>query len=457
MTIKVETMKTCDDNGQPQFFCFGSNHKTAPISIRESFCIKPEAIIEALPMIKEKYQIPELAMLSTCNRCEIYGIYYPNSEDRSKLFKKIANVFFDIQTYNQDKSSTSSLLEKILNYSFLSEGDKAFKHIFYVASSLDSMIIGETQITSQFKQAFSISRQAKTLGPNLNLILNKALKTSKEIRSKTKIGCKTVSLGHAAIELIKRFFCDLNEIKLLVLGSGNMASLTTQYAVKEGIVNISILNRNIESAFGLLQRVGLGTVDDLSNLSKKITEADVVISATNAENYLLKREDILTNSRSRKKKPLLIIDLGLPRNIDPLCRKLENVYLYELDDLNKTINENISFRKNDSQEAQNIIAKSIPILKQKQRTNHQLATLSHFRSYLKKTYFVELKNSSKSIDKNSYSDTKKIELYAQRITNNFAQELKSLSIENQSMIQNFLKNISHKERRDHKWKTQFLG
>ena len=338
----------------PTFFCVGSNHRTADIATREEFFLSAEQIAECLPAASERFSIPELAVLSTCNRCEVFGVIQtsspPSAERLRDLYAYIhnaANVDHKIDPRNlQDSLYTLLDLD-------------AVRHAFLVASSLNSLVPGETQITGQFKDAITIAKTAGTLGPMLSRLTQEALATAKKVRSNTDIGRHRVSISHAAIDLARRASNDLSQLNFLILGAGEMARVAAEYAASYKPRSLVIANRTRQKAYELTEHLVFGEAHGLENLTQLVARADVVISATSATGYVLTKDIVGKSAKARKSGPLFLIDIALPRDIEPAVSDLDDVYLFDIDDLKSVVDSHMEKRLDAVREATNIVNESV--------------------------------------------------------------------------------------------------
>lgn len=331
-----------------RFFTYGTNHKHAPLCLRESLYLSPEQLSSVLPEVKARHNLREIAVLSTCNRLEMYGVKNSHEGEDTLL-----HIFNDLQVLSQKKQIHN--LKSLSEHTFCHMGKDAIQHVFQVAASIDSLIVGETQITGQFKSAFTLAHKASTLGPHLYHLSQNALRVAKKVRSETVIGQKTVSIGHAAIDLSRKIFTNLSEKKLLLLGAGDIAQVTGLYAQKVGIQEISIINRSLERAQNLVDLLGSGKIGLLSDLEHFLQHADIVITAMTSESPIITAPMMKSILSKRRNRPMYIVDIAIPRNVDSKCGDFENVYLFELDDLNHYINDNLLERETAAKEAQKII------------------------------------------------------------------------------------------------------
>jgi glutamyl-tRNA reductase len=380
----------------PAYFCVGSNHKTAAISTREQFYLSPDQIQSAIVKTSKTYDIEELAIVSTCNRCEVFGVVNQIDKlDPNFLY----NIYRDVHSINQETSSyTTEALSRSL---YVLTGVDAIRHAFQVASSLDSLVPGETQITGQFKEAMNLAREVGTLGGMLMRLSQEALATAKRVRSQTEIGRHKVSLAHAAIDLARRASEDLSNLRFLIIGAGEMARVAAEYAASHKPTELLIANRTHSKAFALTEHLGIGQAHGLENVKSLITKSDVVISATTSPQHIITKQDVENALVSRNSSPLFMIDISLPRNIDPKSSQLDDVYLFDIDDLKSVVESHIKKRKDALQEASKIVASSLENF-EKWLSNKELApTLS-----ASSQYFTDIckKEAEKSLSKEIFND-----------------------------------------------------
>lgn len=331
------------DDGQ--IFCVGMNHKTMSLSLREKFHLSSTKIAGILNPIKQRFGYRELVILSTCNRCELYGVA-DNIGDFSEAFVAV-----------HDQLAINYRAETIKNRLYTLTQQQAVRHILMVVSSMDSLIIGETQIVNQFKQAFILAQQAGTCGTLMRQLLQIALATAKKVRTQTEIGQRTVSISHAAIVLSQKLFANLKTASLLVVGAGEMAAIASKYAVGRGVEQLTVVNRNVNRAQQLIASLNKGSCRSLAELPDALATTDIVITATTADSYLIDSPMLEEVQRRRKNRQLALIDISLPRNIDPACQGLENIYLFDLDDMKAVIDQNTIARQQASQQAISLIDK----------------------------------------------------------------------------------------------------
>ena len=314
-----------------EIFATGLNYKTAPVEIREKLSIKEEEIQSVLDKLSENQHIYEICLLSTCNRVEVYGV----SDNLEEAYKWILDVFSKISDLNKDI---------LKNHIFFYKDREAIKHIFRVSASLDSMVIGEPQIVCQFKDSFSIARESKTVRHILTKLFDKALNVSKRIRTSTGISKRAVSISYAAVELAKKIFGDLSEKNVLLLGAGEMAELAARHLASTGVKHIFVSNRTFEKAVQLAEEFG-GSAISFNKLYEFLPEADIIIVSTGAKEPILRKEHFEKINKKRHGEPIFIIDISVPRNVSEDVNEIENIYLYNIDDLKSVVDKNLQERK----------------------------------------------------------------------------------------------------------------
>ena len=324
----------------------GVNHKTAPIEVREKFSISKEAIQNGLKNIDNYDDLNELAVLSTCNRMEIYAVQL-NYENISSLKKFIFDL---IDCY-----------EDIEEYLYIFTGVEAIRHLFKVASSLDSLILGESQILSQVKAAYATAKKMSTTSTILNTVFNRAIATGKAVRSETKIAYNSVSVSYAAVELAKEKLDGLKGKKALIFGAGKMAQLTTQHLISHGIEKIFIANHHIERAEELAEKIG-GEAVEWSQALEKAVDVDIIVTSTGAPHYVVKSAQTKQLMINRQNRQLFIIDIAVPRDVEPEVGEIKGVTLYNIDDLEAVVDEHIAQRQEEAKLAQKIIDENVNAL-----------------------------------------------------------------------------------------------
>lgn len=333
-----------------KIFVAGLNHSTADVEVREKVAFNGSRLEEGLRRFRELPEIEEAMILSTCNRVELYA----RVKDTLKASESIKTFLSEFHNVNR------ASLDKAL---YIYDDINAIRHIFRVASSLDSMVIGEPQILGQLKEAFETALEKKTTGILLNRLMKKAISVAKRVRSETRIAENAVSISFAAVELAKKIFADLSGKVFMLLGAGEMAELAARHIMTNGVKEVIVANRSYERACDLSKEFN-GRPVKLDDFLREMVHADIVICSTGAPHYILLRDQMQKVMKERKQRPVFLIDISVPRNIDPRINDLDNVYLYNIDDLQGIVDANMFERKKEAEKAEKIIEEEIePFLK----------------------------------------------------------------------------------------------
>lgn len=324
------------------FVVVGASHKTAPVEIREKLALEGEKCLRVLKAFSESSGITEGMLLSTCNRVEAYLV---GSSPQEAV--KSAREVLQRESGVSDADLDQCLYEK--------QGAEAVSHIFRVASSLDSMVVGETQISGQVKDAFNQAVEAGTVGSALSKLIHKALNVSKKVRSETGVGQQPVSISYAAVLLAEKIFGKLSATRALLIGAGEMGALAARHLSERLVGEILITNRTEEKSSALASELNACPVayDQFVN---RLQDVDIVIASTAADHYVLSEADVREAMRRRKNRPMFFIDISVPRKIDPAIHELENVYLYDVDHLQGIVDANRKEREREAQKAESIIS-----------------------------------------------------------------------------------------------------
>jgi glutamyl-tRNA reductase len=323
----------------------GINHHSAPVEVRERLAFSNGTFEAALRRLVDAETVREGTILSTCNRVEIISSVTDlvAADEQIKTFLA------------QEQQAPRSLFEKHL-YSYV--GKEAVGHLFRVAASLDSLIVGEPQILGQVKDAYAVASAVGTLGEVLHRCFHKSFAVAKRVRSETRVAAKAVSVSSAAVELARKIFDHLEDKTAMVIGTGEMGELAVRHLQNHGIGNVLVTNRTFSRAVELAREFN-GTVVPFEQLQKHVRLADVVIGSAGGNDYLLGPAAVEEALRERKRRPMFFIDLGVPRNFDPRLNDLDNVFVYDIDDLEQVIEENKDEREREAMKAEAIIAEEI--------------------------------------------------------------------------------------------------
>src|SRR6266478_6345858 len=328
-----------------KLFAAGLSHKTAPIELREQLAPKHSELADRAHILKSRGQLNEIVLLSTCNRVEIYGTTRGAASDIKFLFKLLC-----------------SKPEELDAYVYVHENVDAVRHLLRVTAGLDSMVLGETEITGQIKNAYGIARAAGLTGRVLNRLFQRAFQATKEIRTRTGIGRGTVSIKSAAVELIEKAFSDdLANKSVMVIGAGEMAERCVQLLVKKGVRSIFVSSRSFDRAIDLANRCG-GDAVCFGYCLFEMRDVVVVVAATSSGQTLLALDDMENLMKARRNRPLLLIDLSVRRNIDRAASQLENVTLYNIDDLQALARQGAQARERELATCHQIIEAHVAAL-----------------------------------------------------------------------------------------------
>lgn len=343
----------------------GFNYKTAPIEVREKLTFTEASLHEAMKELKNQKSILENVIVSTCNRTEVYAVVDQLHTGRHYIKQFLADWF------NIDKEEFSSYLR-------ITEDDGAMEHLFRVSTGLDSMVLGETQILGQVKQAFLTSQEMKTTGTIFNELFKQAITFGKRAHNETTIGEHAVSISYAAVELAKKIFGDLQNKHVVILGAGKMGELAAKNLQGSGATKITVLNRTLKKAEEMAQKFG-ATAKSMDNLLEVIGEADILISSTGSESVVLTKEMLEPVQKKRKGKALFLVDIAVPRDIDPLISNLDNVFLYDIDNLKNIVDENLESRKAAAGQIELMMEKEIVMFKEWMKTLGVVPVISALR------------------------------------------------------------------------------
>ncbi len=323
----------------------GLNHKTANVELREKLAFPGQKLEDGVFSLKGLPEVREVALLSTCNRVEIYACV-GNPVSAADTIKNFLSSFHNIIRNDFETSL------------YLHAGSDAVRHVFRVASSLDSMIVGEPQILGQLKDVFDFALSKKTTGVLLNKLMKKAISTAKRVRTETRIAENAVSISFAAVELARKIFTDLSGKSFMLLGAGEMAELAARHLMNNGVKEVLVANRTYERGCELAREFN-GRPIKFEDFPQELIHTDILICSTGAPSYVLMKDQMTRVMKERKHKPVFIIDITVPRNIDPLINKIENVYLYDVDNLQNVVDTNILERQKEATKAEKIIEEEV--------------------------------------------------------------------------------------------------
>ena len=343
----------------------GINHKTAPVEIREKVAFAAESLSSALKELVSQKAVNEAAILSTCNRTELYCSL--STADREVLIDWISH-FHHLQN------------EELAPYVYSYTDNEAVQHILRVASGLDSLVMGEPQILGQIKDAYTYANDAGAIGQQLNRLFQHTFSVAKEVRTNTAIGSNPVSVAFAAVSLAKQIFSRLDKHTALLLGAGETIELVARHLHEQGIKKIIVANRTVERAQLLASQFEGGEAIPLAEMPERLVDADIVIASTASQLPILGKGSVESALKQRKHRPIFMVDIAVPRDIEPEVGKLADVYLYTVDDLHEVIEENRKSRQAAAEEAEEIIESQVENFMGWLRSLDSVDTIRNYRS-----------------------------------------------------------------------------
>ncbi|OED44989.1 glutamyl-tRNA reductase [Endozoicomonas sp. (ex Bugula neritina AB1)] len=381
----------------------GINHKTAPISLREQVAFSPDQIPDALRDARKFIGTDEVAILSTCNRTELYCTM---DDSTTQLFDRALNW---LTHYHQVE------YQELSQHSYTYHGKDAVRHTMRVACGLDSMILGEPQILGQLKSAYATAQEAGTTGTSLNRLFQHSFTTAKRIRTETAINEQPVSVAFAATQLAKQIFTDLSENTALLVGAGETVELVARHLRQQGLTNIIVANRTLERAKLLTSEFG-GRPVLLSDLTQVLHEADIIISSTASPVPVLGKGAIEKALKKRRHRPIFMVDIAVPRDIEPEVSELPDIFLYTVDDLNGVIEENMQQRKEAAVQAESMIEADAYDFMTRLRSLGAVDVLRNYRQQTELVRDVELEKALQSLS-NGAEPQKVLQQFARSLTN----------------------------------------
>ncbi len=324
----------------------GLNHDTAPVEVRERIAFDRSVLEDALRRLQSLSAVRESVILSTCNRVEVIA----SSPDEQAAFQEIKRFLAE-----QEPNRNHGSLE---NHLYAYAGGEAVRHLFRVAASLDSMVVGEPQILGQLKDYYTAAHEAGTVGTILHRLFHRSFTVAKRVRSETGIGSGAVSVSSVAVDLAKRIFDRLHDKSVMLIGAGKMGALVVRHLQTNGVSSLMVTNRTFERAVELAAEFH-GSPIRYEDFPRYLKLADVVISSTSSSQSLLRREAVSEALKERRQRPMFLIDLGVPRNFDGRINEIDNVYLYNIDDMKGVAAENLKERSNEAQKAEEIVNEEV--------------------------------------------------------------------------------------------------
>ena len=358
----------------------GMNHRSAPIEVRESVAFESSYVLEALTRLRGYPSIQESVILSTCNRVEVVAA----AADGGAASEEI-KAFLDEQKARKSRASLD-------DHVYIYQGPEAVRHLFRVAASLDSMVVGEPQILGQLKQYYNAAQEAGTVGTILHRLFHRSFSVAKRVRNETAIASRAVSVSSVAVDLAKRIFDRFDDKTVMLIGAGKMGDLMARHLQRGGVHSLMVTNRTFEKAVELAGRIH-GSPILFEDFPRYLTLADLVIGCTGSPEILVEAPTVEKVLRERKQKAMFFIDIGDRRNFDPAINKIDNVYLYNIDDLRSVAEENLQERSNEAEKAEGIVYEEVENFARWIRSLEQIPTITALRQRLEEIRRVELEKS----------------------------------------------------------------
>lgn len=378
----------------------GINHKTAPVAVREKVAFAPDHLPAQLREANSSHGVQEIAILSTCNRTELY---FTAEHGDASLLLKWMNEIHDVS------------LDELESCHYVLTGEDAVQHIMRVASGLDSLILGEPQILGQMKSAYAVAKEAGTIGPELDRLFRQTFTIAKQVRTDTAIGQNPVSVAYAAVNLAQRIFSSLSSSKALLIGAGETIDLVAKHLVDAGVTDITVANRTLARAEALAEQFGAKAIL-LSDIADELYKADIVISSTASPLPVLGKGTVERAMKKRKHAPMFMVDIAVPRDIEAEVAEINDIYLYTVDDLKDIIEENVRQRQDAAKAAEEIIEVGSADFMRQLRSLDAVTTLKAFRNHAEEIRDTELQKALKRLQKGDAPE-KVINTLANLLTN----------------------------------------
>ncbi len=381
----------------------GLSHKTAPVDVREKLSFPEASLADALTTLRGYEGVRECLILSTCNRVEIYAV----AQDTAFGVEQIKRFISEHR-----KIAPESLARSL----YVHTDAPAVRHAFRVASSLDSMVVGEPQILGQLKDAFEAGLKNKTTSAIVNKLLKKAISVAKRVRTETRIAESAVSISFAAVELARKIFGDLQGKTVMLLGAGEMAELAARHLINNGVKSVLVANRTFERAVELARDFN-GSAVRFEDFPAEMVVADILICSTGASHYVVTHDAVNKALKGRHHKPIFMIDISVPRNIDPEVNKIDNVYLYDIDNLQGVVDSNIEGRQKEAERAEEIILQEVETYLQWERALDVVPTIVDLREKVEDIRLRELDKALCQLNGITDDQRRSVEAMSQAIVN----------------------------------------
>lgn len=384
----------------------GLNHRTAPVEVRERLAFPVTRLPEALTELRHAPGVIEGLILSTCNRVEVAIA----AEDEADPRRSIESFFVHQQGIDPDW---------LRPYLYEFEGQDAVRHIFRVAASLDSMVLGEPQILGQLKAAYATAKAEGMVHGYLDKVFTRAFSVAKRIRTETEIGASAVSVSYAAVELAKEIFGSLHHQKVMLIGAGKMSELAARHLRRSGVQQVLVTNRTPSRAEEVAAMVQ-GRIVAYEQFRTHLKEVDIVITSSGVPDFLLYKEDLRKVIDARRNRPMFLIDIAVPRNVDPAVNELDNIFLYDIDDLQKVVDANREGRQNEAVEADRIVTEEVEKLESWIRTRQVGPVISGLQEQLEQIRLAEVERMRGKLGSLTMQQEQALEALTRGIVNKIA-------------------------------------
>jgi glutamyl-tRNA reductase len=384
----------------------GVSHKTAPVEVRERLAFREEALAAALADLKSREGVAEAVILSTCNRVEITLTTDDTADPRA-----IVDAFLEDR-----KSLRAQALEAHL---YRHEGRDAIHHLFRVAASLDSMVVGEPQILGQIKTAYNAAKSCGALCGWLDSLYAHAFGVAKRVRSATGVGQMAVSVSYAAVELARKIFGTLNNRTVMIVGAGKMSELAARHLRRSGASHVFVTNRTHERAVEMAE-LFQGTPVEYTRFVSMLPEVDIVIASSGAPHYILHKDEMQRIISARRNRPMFLIDIAVPRNIDPAINDIDNVYLYDIDDLQEVVNANLRERMKEADRAEALVSEEVERMLARLKVAEVAPTIVRLQDQMEQIRAGELEKIRRKYGPFSPAQDEALELVTRGIVNKIA-------------------------------------
>lgn len=399
-----------------EYVVCGISFQNSPVEVRERVAISPQRLPEALQLVREQPGVRECMVLSTCNRTELY-LAAEDWLDGKELFLRFARSLRDFD------------LAPMSDQIYVLTGSAAITHLFRVAASLDSLVVGEPQILGQTKTAFREAENQGCIGRDLHHWIPRAFAAAKQVRNETGIAESAVSVSFAAVQLAKKIFEDLSGKSVVLLGAGKMCELAALHLKEAGASSITVANRTFSRAEELAAKCS-GTAAEFEQRGKLIAEADVVICSTDAPQYILCEENVGRRARGRAHRPLLILDMSVPRNVDPSVSAIEGVYLFNIDDLDSVVHANRENRQAEAVLAEAVLREAVENFLKEESESQMAPAIAAIRNQVRSICLSELGRFEQRMPGLSAAEREELEMMlhriAQKVVHPAIMELKSV-------------------------------